>query len=90
MDQVSVSNMRDACDHSVRGAEGRRATMLLMENPSDTPHANDRRERTHRELRDERNRQLAAGNLELAAELTTWIDEMIAESCGQSLRHRSA
>lgn len=36
-------------------------------------------ERTARELQDERDRLLTVGQLRLAAELTTWIDELLAE-----------
>ena len=45
-------------------------------------------ERTVRELQDERDRQLAAGRLRLAAELTTWVDELMAESA--RIRYQAA
>ena len=44
-----------------------------------------RDERTVRELQGERDRRLAAGELRLAAELTRWIDEQLAE-CGRADR----
>jgi hypothetical protein len=67
----------------VRVAEERFATMLFMNDSPSNPSPKERGERTLRELRDERDRLLAAGRLRLAAELTTWIDELMAESCSR-------
>lgn len=39
-----------------------------------------RGERTVRQLQDERDRQLATGRLRRAAEMTAWIDELMAEN----------
>ncbi|HEX5923671.1 MAG TPA: hypothetical protein VFY45_07550 [Baekduia sp.] len=38
-----------------------------------------RDERDVRQLQSERDRQLAVGRLRMAAELTTWIDELMSE-----------
>lgn len=53
--------------------------MLVMNN-STIPDTSEDRARSLRELQDERDLMLADGRLRLAAELTTWIDELMAES----------
>jgi hypothetical protein len=49
------------------------------------PHPAVRDERTVNDLQDERDRALGEGRLRLGAELTTWIDELIAETSRMGL-----
>jgi hypothetical protein len=81
----------------VRASKGWPETMLFMSVSQPTAQAGlsvagrlgeAYGERTLRELQNERDRQLAAGRLRLAAELTTWVDELMAESGG--MRYRTA
>jgi hypothetical protein len=73
-----AERIRKACDE----AGSRSARNDVSMNISHPP---QRDERTVEELREERDELLSAGDLRLAAEVTTWIDELMAELGSSSI-----